>query len=396
MITRSIVVGLLVFTLLVACSPASPTPTPAPGPTDEEIAREHIEEFIRLGEQDVPLERAPIADFLAQIEAVLAALDADHDILAGLHHVLEAVLGSALSSPPETTAALAGVIRLASFSSQTQEPQENRFSGSAAWEMLKEFVRTIVYTIAPSGTAVQAANPEVARGILKSYTRAGVLDHCFGANLDSCLGGNDPAYNRMADGDLPGAFRTLHPEPEPGPTLVPTSVAPTPTRPPGTATAAPTPTRTVLMPTVTSVAPTPSPTATRPAPTLTPTLTPTRPAPTLAPTLAPTPTSDAGLASASMTALQCNEPEQIAGGTILIYNSVVATGTASGPTGTVLGGTIDSCTSWPGCERVPGSPASTTWHYSQPGGAIAGNTLTFYVLTTSPAGIKNFSFTSQC
>ena len=61
-----------------------------------------------------------------------------------------------------------------------------------------------------------------------------------------------------------------------------------------------------------------------------------------------------------------------------------------------LGGTIDSCSAWGGCTRGSSDPLTTEWNYKMPAGAMGGNTLYFYVLTTSPRGIKNFNFTASC
>jgi len=131
--------------------------------------------------------------------------------------------------------------------------------------------------------------------------------------------------------------------------------------------------------------------------TLTPTPTPT-PSPT--PTATPTPSPTPQPVEVSMTSISCTQPERIAGG-FIIYGSCIITGTASGPVDTELGGTVDSCSAWgPGtgapCQRGSSDPATTEWQYQQPGGAMGGSTLYFYVLTTSPSGIKNFQFTAVC
>ena len=106
-----------------------------------------------------------------------------------------------------------------------------------------------------------------------------------------------------------------------------------------------------------------------------------------------------------MTSISCTRPESVAG-VFTLWASVIVTGTASGPVGTDIAGTISSTDAWSEgglpdladiFTRGSGDPATTGWQYQAPAGAIGGDTLYFNVLTTSPSGvIKNFSFTASC
>ena len=130
---------------------------------------------------------------------------------------------------------------------------------------------------------------------------------------------------------------------------------------------------------------------------------PPTPTPTATPTATPTPTATATPTPASipfvasMTSLSCLGSEPLfPGSSIIVYDSYIATGTASGPVGTILAGTVDSdsCSAWgDDCTRGPDDPPTTEWQYLG-GFAVGGEELGLFVFAIG--GFFSFPFPASC
>ena len=97
-----------------------------------------------------------------------------------------------------------------------------------------------------------------------------------------------------------------------------------------------------------------------------------------------------------MTSLSCLGAEPLfAGSPLILYDSFVVTGTASGPVGTLLFGSVDSdsCSAWgDDCTRGLDDPSTTEWQYLPSYGVFGGDELFLSVF----AGGERFGFPASC
>ncbi len=209
--------GLVLALILAACTSA---PSPTDGASAKESAQRELNNFIGLGQTDVALNEEDISRHLDQVAAVLNRIDSQPEVLSAFQQLLEEVLGksiptSATFAPPLEQRLVSrqppGMLTVPAgqpASQATPPSRKDRFTDSAAWRFITEFVKTLIGSQVPGGEVLDAADPEVARAILISRTRTASYNRCFD-NLSSCADGSDPAFNKVAAGDYAEAFKIM-------------------------------------------------------------------------------------------------------------------------------------------------------------------------------------------